>query len=191
VTESDVSQLLAAARLGDVEAFGGLVREYQDVIHGLVSRLVKSPEAAEELTQDAFIKAFKSLDSFRGDAKFSTWLYRIAVNVCHDYNASVAARIRRMETDLDQPDVQAMGSGGAEVRPDYMVMTRRLHKDFARCLEGLPPGNRVAFVLRHQEGMDYKDIAQVLSISESNAKVRVHRARDAVLKGLREMGHEV
>lgn len=190
MTQTDVSQLLAAARRGDVQAFGALVQRYQNVIYGLVSRLVKSPEVAEELTQDAFVKAFKSLSTFRGDAKFSTWLYRIAVNVCHDYNASVAARIRRMETSLDQPEAPALGARG-DARPDQVVMSRRLHEDFARCLEGIPPGNRVAFVLRHQEGMDYKEIADVLSISEANAKVRVHRARDAVLKGLRDLGHEV
>ena len=190
MTQTDVSQLVTAARRGDVEAFGELVKRYQSVIYGLVTRLVQGPEVAEELTQDAFVKAFKSLDSFRGDAKFSTWLYRIAVNVCHDYNASVAARMRRMETSLDRPESPVLGSR-RESGPDQVVMTRRLHADFARCLAGIPPGNRVAFVLRHQEGMDYKEIAQVLSISESNAKVRVHRARDAVLKGLREMGHEV
>jgi len=185
------SRLLREARDGCTRAFGSLVRRHQDAIFGLVSRMVRDHAVAEELTQDVFLKAFRKLDAFRGDAKFSTWLYRIAVNVCHDYRASVTARIRREEMSLEAGSVKVMALPAPGARPDDQTIAREMAGAFQACLDRLNEPYRGAFVLRHQQGLGYDEIASVLGISRSNAKVRVHRAREMILGHLRRMGHDV
>ena len=191
MTGAEESQLLRDARTGDTRAFSGLVRLYQGRIYGLVRRLVHDEDVAEELTQDAFLKAYRRLDSFRGDARFSTWLYRIAVNVCHDYRGSRTARSRRTEDSLDLPETPEARMPRAGTRPDEEVATREMAEAFQASLDALGPNYREAFLLRHQEDLGYEQIAEVLDISVSNAKVRVHRAREMILDALREQGHDV
>jgi len=191
VTGPDERQLLALARGGDAGAYGKLVRSHQDAIYGLVTRLVRDSAVAEELTQDTFLKAYRKLDTFRGDARFSTWLYRIAVNLCHDYRASAVARMRREETSLNVPESAGFGLAARGSSPDEHTVTLEVTQAFQQCLDALDDTYRVAFLLRHQEDRNYEEIAGVLGISLSNAKVRVHRAREAILRGLRDRGHEV
>jgi RNA polymerase sigma-70 factor (ECF subfamily) len=145
----DERRLLARAREGRPGAFAEVVRLHQHDVFGLVVRMVRDHAVAEELTQDAFVKAFRNLGSFRGDAKLSTWLYRIAVNLCHDYHASVAARMRREETHFQ------LESGSSELpargpTPHEAAVAREIGEDFQRCLDGLAEPYRAAFVLRHQ-----------------------------------------
>jgi RNA polymerase sigma-70 factor (ECF subfamily) len=191
VTRAEVNKLLELAQQGDAQAFTQLMRSHQDAVFGLVSRLVRDPMVAEELVQDTFVKAHRRLDTFRGDAKLSTWLYRIAVNVCNDYHGSVVARMRREETALEAPD----GTGTLEYPrgsgPEDQTVTLELANAFQSCLDGLQRTHREAFILRHQEDLSYEEIAQVLDLSQSNAKVRVHRAREMILDRLRELGHRV
>ena len=183
-------EFLARAIGGDTSAFGQLVKAYQDLIYGLVFRMVRDPSLAEELTQDAFIKAFRSLNLFRGEAKFTTWLYRIAVNVCHDQRESLDARNRRKETSLGGPEFETLSSP-AEDRPDQALEATEAVARFQVGLDALEEKYREAFLLRHQEGLGYEEIAEVLSISKSNAKVRVHRAREMILETLRSLGFDV
>ena len=184
-------ELLLRSRKGDAEAFGRLVRANQDAIYGLVLRMVRDPGLAEELTQDSFLKAYRALDSFRGASRFSTWLYRIAVNVCHDHRESLAARLRTQETSLDHLDqIDQVPPARAE-RPDEAVEFDEVAGHFEAGLAALEPTHREAFLLRHQEGLDYGEIAEALGISTGNAKVRVHRAREAILATLRTHGYKV
>lgn len=185
------AELLRRAREGDTRAFGRLVETYQDMVYGLVFRMVRDPSLAEELTQDAFVKAYRRLDSFRGDARFTTWLYRIAVNVCHDQRGSAAARNRGLETSLDASEAGSLEPPAAEALPDEDLESREMAALFRAGVNALEPKYRAAFLLRHQEGLSYTEIASILEISENNAKVRVHRAREMVLEALRSRGFDV
>jgi RNA polymerase sigma-70 factor (ECF subfamily) len=182
--------LIERARQGDTQAYGRLVLAHQDRIFGLVLRMVRDPLLAEELTQDVFLKAFRGLSGFREAARFTTWLYRIAVNLCHDERQSLGARNRARETGLEgDPPVLVDSSPGT--RPDEAVEASEAAAHFQAGFEALEPKYREAFLLRHQEGLSYEEIASVLEISQSNAKVRVHRAREMILEVLRSRGFEV
>jgi RNA polymerase sigma-70 factor (ECF subfamily) len=182
--------LIERARQGDTQAYGRLVLAHQDRIFGLVLRMVRDPLLAEELTQDVFLKAFRGLSGFREAARFTTWLYRIAVNLCHDERQSRGARNRARETDVEgEPFVVA--DPNPATRPDEAVEAREAATGFEAGLLALEPKYREAFLLRHQEGLSYEEIANVLEISQSNAKVRVHRAREMILEALRSRGFEV
>jgi RNA polymerase sigma-70 factor (ECF subfamily) len=183
--------LLDLARGGDTRAYGRLVRVYQDLVYGVVFRSVRDDETAEELTQDVFLKAFRALGSFRGESKFTTWLYRIAVNVCHDERESLAARTRSRETSLDDTDPATADPAASAGRPDEIVEAGEMASMFQVGLDALVPIYREAFLLRHGEDRTYEEIAEMLGISVSNAKVRVHRAREMLLAALRAHGFEV
>lgn len=146
---------------------------------------------AEELTQDAFIKAYRALGSFRGESRFSTWVYRIAINLCRDHFESPAARFRQKQTSLDGPGLERFDPPADGARPDEALETEEVARDFDAALHGLETTYKAAFLLRHQEGLPYDEISEVLGISVSNAKVRVHRARELILAALRKRGHEV
>jgi len=184
-------ELLARTRQGDTAAYTRLVRLHQDLIFGLVSRMVRDAQLAEELTQDAFLKAYRALDSFRGEARFATWLYRIAVNLCRDHRGNPTSRLRRMETSLEGTAGRGVDPPAPYPRPDEALEAGQVADEFQSELDALDPMYREAFLLRHQEGLGYEEIAGILEISVSNAKVRVHRAREVILGALRRRGFEV
>lgn len=191
-TERDRERrLLARAREGDTRSYGALVRSHQDRIYGLIFRLVRDPGLAEELTQDAFVRAFRNLDRFRGDARFATWVYRIAVNLCHDHRDSRAAQRKSRERSLDAPGWEGKELPARVSRPDQVMEVVEVAKDFQAGLDALEAKYKEAFLLRHQEGLGYDEIAEVFGISKVNAKVRVHRAREMILESLRARGYEV
>ena len=179
-------ELVRGAREGDERAFEALVRRHQDAIYGLVMRMVGERDAAEELTQDTFVRAWRSLDGFRGEAQFSTWLYRIAVNLLRDRHASRAARDRRSEVSLDDGNLLLTPLAAREPSPAEDLEAAETEARYHRALAELDDDLRAAFLLRHQEGLTPAEIAGVLGISESNAKVRVHRARRLILDSLRQ-----
>ena len=153
--------------------------------------MVREPALAEELTQDAFIKAYRNLSSFRGEARFTTWLFRIAVNLCHDHRESLAARVQRKEASLDGLEQQGLNARAVTSRPDELVEDREVAAGFQAGLDALGARYREAFLLRHQEGLGYEEIAEILEISKANAKVRVHRAREMILDALLARGFDV
>jgi len=179
------------ARQGHTRAFAELVRRHQGRIFGLVMRIVGDAASAEELTQDTFVRAWKNLDRFRGEASVATWLYSIAVNLCRDYLGGRQARQRHREVALSEADFEPEAKLSGPPRPDQQFAEKGAAEALGRALEELDPDPRAAFLLRHQEGMSPAEIAQTLGISEMNAKVRVHRARRRVLATLRRLGHEV
>ena len=191
LSAGEEQQLLDLARRGDTGAYGRLVRAYQDLIYALVHRSVRDGAVAEELTQDVFIKAFRSLGTFRGESRFSTWLYRIAVNLCHDQRESLSARNRSRETSLEELEPAPAESAAPAGRPDQLLEASEMASSFQAGLDLLEPKYRDAFLLRHGEDRSYEEISEILGISVSNAKVRVHRAREMLLDVLRSRGFEV
>jgi RNA polymerase sigma-70 factor, ECF subfamily len=180
--------LVAQAREGDSGAFDQLVRKHQAAMYGLIMRMVGETAVAEELTQDTFLRAWRNLGGFREASLFSTWLYRIAVNLCRDHLGSWEKRRRQVEVGLDGPDQKPLPLVSPGPGPDARLEEREMAATFQNALEALDPVHRAAFLLRHQEGLTPAEIAGALGISVANAKVRVHRARAMIMEAMRKAG---
>ena len=162
--------LVRAAQDGDVDAFGELVGRHQAAMFRLALRMLGSHADAQDVVQDAFVKAWRSLGRFRGQSAFSTWMYRITTNGCLD---AIAAR--RPTAELPEERT----SGG-----DDVARTAERHERVALLLAAigqLPGDQRAALVLRDVQGLSYQEVADVLEIQLSTAKTRVHRARRRVV----------
>ncbi len=172
------ADLVARAKAGDKDAFGELVQRHEDKIYGLCLKMLGNREDAEDVLQEVFIKAFQSLPTFREEARFSTWLYRIAYNAC-------LMRIRKKKLDtvpLDRPVQLGDDQLPREVvdwttDPGANVMNEELSSVLARHINELPPDNRIVFVLRDIQGLSTDDTANVLGLSVPAVKSRLHRAR--------------
>lgn len=177
--------LVERVQAGDNHAFDLLVKRYQHKIIGLVGRYVNDHSEALDVSQEAFIKAYKALNNFRGESAFYTWLYRIAINTAKNY--LVARSKRPPDNDLDYQDLEA----DPELR-DLETPENNMHRDemFAvmnRVLEQLPEELRVALTLRELEGMSYDEISDVMGCPIGTVRSRIHRAREAIDNELKPM----
>lgn len=177
------------ARSGDLDAFNRLVDLHSAPVFALVKRIVCDEGIAEELTQDTFVKAYRGLGGFREQAAFSTWLYRIALNHVRDYLASRRARQQELETSMEDPAISRFEFASADPNPEERVCESEMWDLFRRAVHRLELRLLEAFLLRHQHGLSYREIAEILRVSVANAKVRVHRARKQILGELRAQGY--
>lgn len=171
---------------GDDAAFRSLVLKYQDQVYGVALRMMRDRELATEAAQDAFIKAFRGLTKFQERSRFSTWLYRITVNVCYDRLARRPDRPGVPIEDLVEQGREPAADAGWSNEADLEWSEGAAA--FERALSELPETYRLPFVLRQVEERSYEEIARILDITETNAKVRVHRAREALVEKLRQKG---
>ena len=170
-------EIIRRVRAGDTDAFGLLVDEYQKNVYNLALRMTGSPEDAQDMSQEAFIKAYNSLSSFRGDSKFSVWLYRIVSNVCLDFlrsrsknqPMSLNVELDDGETELDIPDLRSLPEDELE-----RALTRQAVRDG---LDALPTDQRQILLLREIEGFSYEEICRILDLEEGTVKSRIFRAR--------------
>jgi RNA polymerase sigma-70 factor (ECF subfamily) len=176
--------LLSRLRAGDPEAFEALVRSQTPRLLAVTRRMLRNEEDAKDAVQDAFISAFKSLDSFEGSCQISTWLHRIAMN---SSLMRLRSRRRKPETPIEEllPTFLEDGhhaSPPPEWREDALaLMERREERDFVRaCIDQLPESYRTVLVLRDIEELDGGETAQLLGVTENAVKVRLHRARQAL-----------
>ena len=179
-------QLVERAQRGDKRAFELLVLKYQRKLARLLSRLVRDAGEVEDVTQEAFIKAYRALPSFRGESAFYTWLYRIAINTAK--NALVATKRRPMDYDLDlqDPEQYDLHARLAESEtPEGLLLTDEIRDTVNRAIENLPEDLRTAIVLRELEGLSYEDIAQTMDCPVGTVRSRIFRAREAIDKKLR------
>lgn len=186
---SDESALIARSLRHDREAFGLLVERYAEPVVTLTRRLVGDREDAEDLAQETFLAAFRSLALFRGEARFSTWLYRIAVNKCRDW-----LRSRRPLAPLsDQEDDEGAGPELAiETHdPERALLQKELAGSLEQAIQTLPPSHREAFVLKHVEGLSYEEMSEVLSVGRDALKMRVYKARVRLRQILSPLHEEV
>jgi len=168
--EADLA-LVARCRAGDLGAFEELYRVHAGRLYSLAIRMLGNPADAEDLLQEIFLSAHRKLESFRGDAALGTWLYRLAMNQILDYVRSRAARTGQLTDGLDDASVLSDGHG-------HRLADRAIDRiDLERALVELPAGCRAAFVLHDVEGLEHKEIAQVLGIAEGTSKSQVHKAR--------------
>lgn len=181
MTASDSDQqLVQRAQRGDLRAFDLLVLKYQGRIGALVSRYVNDAGEVEDVTQEAFIKAYRALDKFRGDSAFYTWLYRIASNAAKNY---LVAKGRRPGADTTIEDAEAFEQAAfisESSAPEAVLMSEELAQVVTAAIEALPEELRAALTLREFEGLSYDDIAQVLECPVGTVRSRIFRARESI-----------
>lgn len=174
-------QLVEALRRGDEDAFSEMVDRYQDQVFHIIYRVIGDEAEAEEVAQEVFIAVFKNIDGFRGDAKFSTWLYRIASNRAKNRVKYLARRNRQKHQDFDDTpesniDTNPVGHQGD--RPDREAMGRELEEVVQEGLQQLNDKHRMVLVLRDFEDLSYDELSETLEIPEGTVKSRLYRARD-------------
>jgi len=181
--EATDKQLVKRVQKGDKGAFDLLVLKYQHKIVNLVMRYVRDPEMALDITQEAFIKAYRALPRFRGDSAFYTWLYRIAVNTAKNYLAAQRRRPMDIELDLQDPEQYDLHAKLKETdTPEAVNISNELQEVLERAISALPDDLRTAIILRELEGMSYEEIAQTMECPVGTVRSRIFRARDAIGK---------
>ncbi len=190
MSERDADLLLVErVREGDQRAFGLLVEKYRRKIVRLLSRMVRDTDEVEDIAQETFIKAYRALPQFRGDAAFYTWLYRIAVNTAKNY---LAARKRGMQTVSDSAGGDEDGfderyAGSDIATPDAELQTKQIAYAVNEAVEALPEELRRAITLREIEGMSYEDISSAMDCPIGTVRSRIFRAREAIATKLRPL----
>ena len=180
-------QLVERVREGDKRAYGLLVEKYRRKIIRLLSRMVRDPDDLEDIAQETFIKAYRALPQFRGDAAFYTWLYRIAVNTAKNF---LVARGKAMRTvseqavnDEDEPDDRLVAQDIGT--PESELLSKQVAIAVNEAVDALPEELRQAITLREMEGMSYEEIAEYMACPIGTVRSRIFRAREAIASKLR------
>lgn len=189
-TEREYDQLLVErVQAGDKRAFDVLVSKYQRRLMRLVSRLVHDPAEAEDVVQETFIKAYRALHYFRGDAAFYTWLYRIAINTAKNY---LLTQGRRAATSSDADAEQAESfEDGSKLRdnntPESVLASKQIAATVNAAMDLLPIELRTAIVLREIEGLSYEEIAEIMACPIGTVRSRIFRAREVIAEKLKPL----
>ncbi len=181
-------KLVARAQKGDKAAFDLLVRKYQHKVTKLVGRYVRDRSEAEDVTQEAFLRAYRALGGFRGESAFYTWLYRIAVNTAKNHLESLGRRPPSL--DLETEGLETLnGSEGLreQATPERQLLTDEIAATVHRVLEALPTDLRTAITLREIEGLSYEEIAEIMDCPIGTVRSRIFRAREAIDKELKPL----
>jgi RNA polymerase sigma-70 factor (ECF subfamily) len=182
----------------DERAFNELVRVYERRIFALMLRMIGNPSEAEDLAQDVFVQVFKAIGTFRGDSKLSTWIYRIAVNLCKNRTKYLRVRHSGEEDELEAVAERVpLGEGGRSnvghvERPDEMVAGKQVEQIVQRAILALEPEFRECLVLRDVEELSYEEIGEITGLPPGTVKSRIHRGR-ATLREIveRELGEKI
>ena len=182
-------QLVERAQRGDKHAFGLLVEKYQRKLGRLLSRFMRDPSEVEDVTQEAFIKAYRALPNFRGDSAFYTWLYRIGINTAKNY-LMAAGRRAPTSTSVDSDEAENLDEG-EQLRdintPESLLLSREIGDTVNAAMQALPEDLRTAIQLREIEGMNYEDIAQIMNCPIGTVRSRIFRAREAIAEQLKPL----
>jgi RNA polymerase sigma-70 factor, ECF subfamily len=177
--DKDESWLIERARRGDAAAFENLVIRHERYVYNLALRVVCNPEDAQDIAQQAFVRAWQAMPQFRGEARFSTWLYRIVTNLC--YNR--LPRIRRELSALD-PDENALALPDERQEPEGVVLAAGMRHAVQVAFAALPESYRLLVTLRHLQEMSYEEIAQVTGMPLGTVKTGIFRARRLLREAL-------
>ncbi|MBE2260530.1 MAG: RNA polymerase sigma factor RpoE [Candidatus Accumulibacter sp.] len=190
MSEREVDQLLVErAQAGDKHAFELLVEKYQRKLARLLSRFVRDQAEVEDVAQEAFIKAYRALPSFRGDSAFYTWLYRIGINTAKNYLVAQGRRAPT-STEFDATDAESFEDAG-QLRdintPESLLQSKEVGETIDAAMAALPDELRSAIVLREIDGLSYEEIAEAMSCPIGTVRSRIFRAREAVADKLRPL----
>ena len=174
---------------GDANAFEELVLRYEKTVYSLAVRMVSDREDAADMTQEAFIKAYNSLSSFRGDSRFSVWLYRITTNVCLDFLRSKSRKQQVSLTVSDDDEDAQLDIPDRKADPEEQLMKRLGMQSLSEGLKLLPDKQRQILVMRELGGMSYAEIGAALSLEEGTVKSRIFRARKRLCAYLLKSGN--
>jgi RNA polymerase sigma-70 factor (ECF subfamily) len=180
-------KMIAAALAGNQAAYRGLMKKYHDQVFNVLYRMVHQKDEVEDLTQEAFIKAFASLKNFNGEFAFSTWLFKIAQNNCIDF-----IRKKKLQTfSIDKPVESKDGEMMFEIpdstyEPDKELIERQRAHLLEEAIKALPPKYRTVIIMRHSEEKDYQEIADELNVPIGTVKAHIFRAREMLNKALRK-----
>ncbi|MEY3580098.1 MAG: polymerase sigma-E factor (sigma-24) transcription regulator protein [Pseudomonadota bacterium] len=189
-TERNIDQLLVdRAQHGDKKAFELLVVKYQRKLMRLISRLIRDQAEAEDVVQEAFIKAYRALPQFRGDSAFYTWLYRIGINTAKNYLVTQGRRApTSTEADVEEAETFDDGDQLRDINtPESMLATKQIAETVNLAMEVLPEELRTAITLREIEGLSYEDIAEAMHCPIGTVRSRIFRAREAIAEKLRPL----
>ncbi len=182
-------QLVERAQHGDKRAFELLVIKYQRKLARLLSRFIRDAAEVEDVSQEAFIKAYRALPSFRGDSAFYTWLYRIGINTAKNYLVAQGRRAPTI-TEYSPEDAENFEDAG-ELRdintPEHELMTKQIGQTVNSAMAMLPEELRTAITLREIEGLSYEEIAEVMNCPIGTVRSRIFRAREAIAEKLRPL----
>ncbi|HEY3414995.1 MAG TPA: sigma-70 family RNA polymerase sigma factor [Armatimonadota bacterium] len=180
---------IARCKAGDTDAFAEIVERYQGMVAGVVSRALRDPEDAEDVRVEVFVRAFRSLGGFRADAKFSTWLYRIALNTALRH-AGKAARDRsfRVEQDPEKPDFLSTLPADADEGPEALVWKRMSAVAVRKAVHDLPEKQRMVIVLHYFEEKTCEEIAEIIGVNVGTVWSRIHYAVKRLRGSLNEAG---
>ncbi|BDH44871.1 ECF RNA polymerase sigma-E factor [Salmonella enterica subsp. enterica serovar Choleraesuis] len=172
--------LVERVQKGEQQAFNLLVMRYQHKVAGLVARYVPSGDVPD-VVQESFIKAYRALDSFRGESAFYTWLYRIAVNTAKNYLVAQGRRPPSSDVDASEAENYDNGSALKEIsNPENLMLSEELKQIVFRTIESLPEDLRMAITLRELDGMSYEEIAAIMDCPVGTVRSRIFRAREAI-----------
>jgi len=182
-------QLVERAQRGDKRAFELLVHKYQRKLGRLLARFIRDPAEVEDVTQEAFIKAYRALPAFRGDSAFYTWLYRIGINTAKNYLMALGRRAPT-STEVEAEDAEGF-EDGEQLRdintPESVLLSTEIAKTVNATIDELPEELRTAIQLREIEGMSYEDIARIMDCPIGTVRSRIFRAREAIAERLRPL----
>jgi RNA polymerase sigma-70 factor, ECF subfamily len=187
VDASDL-ELVRRAQRGERGAFDLLVLRYQHKVIKLVARLLRDPAEAEDVAQEAFVKAYRALASFRGDSAFYTWLYRIAVNTARNAMASRQRRPLDYEAELTEGEQSTVEARMRHTdTPEATVLSEEIRETVNRAVAALPEDLRTAIILREIEGLSYEEIAAAMDCPVGTVRSRIFRAREAIDRSLQPL----
>ena len=179
--EQQDQELVARVKRGDKSAFDLLVIKYQHKIVQLVNRYVKDPTEAQDLAQEAFIKAFKAIDGFRGDSAFYTWLYRIAINTAKNELVAKSRKCSDCSTDIDEVELLETTPAFQDLEtPESELLNQEILAAIKKTIDNLPEEMRIAIMLCEFDGLSYEEIAKVMDCPIGTVRSRIFRAREAI-----------
>jgi len=190
MADRDVDQqLVERAQAGDKQAFNLLVTKYQRKLGRLLSRFIRDPAEVEDVAQEAFVKAYRALPSFRGDSAFYTWLYRIGINTAKNYLVAMGRRAPTT-TEFDSDEAESFEDGD-QLRdintPESVLASKEIAATVQKAMEDLPDELRTAIELREIEGLSYEEIASIMNCPIGTVRSRIFRAREAIAARLRPL----
>ncbi|MGB5851954.1 MAG: RNA polymerase sigma factor RpoE [Rhodanobacter sp.] len=180
--------LVERVQQGDKRAFDLLVRKYQHKLIGLISRYVRSHAECEDIAQEAFIRAWRAIGSFRGDSAFYTWLYKIAVNTAKNHLVAMGRRPPSGDVDADEAELMAGGERMQDgATPEHELMRQEIEQSVFSTVQALPEELRTAITLREVDGLSYDEIAEAMGCPIGTVRSRIFRAREAIDEKLRPL----